>query len=108
MNMEELMNDAEFLAGYANVSTPEELVDVFAARGIEIAPELAAEAFAPVSADGELDMEDLEGVSGGCKIGSKIFKITYTVCRMQGYSPVEARVIATCTATAATGHLHTR
>lgn len=68
MQIEELMNDVDFQEQLKSVTTPEEVVELFAAKGFEVPIEAAAELFAPVSADGEMSAEALDNVAGGCVI----------------------------------------
>ncbi len=76
MNIEELMNDKEFAMQINKAASAEEVVALFAAKGVEMPLEIAKQAF--TQPEGELNEEDLESVSGGLVVG-------YLCWRLMGY-----------------------
>lgn len=95
MKFEELMNDVSFQEQLSAAAGPEEVVALFAAKGIDVPVEIAAEVFAPVSADGELSEDALEDVAGGCLGGSILYHLCYIGNRViKGMSKKEARQAA--------------
>lgn len=66
----ELMQNKDFAEAFENVSTPEEVVDLFGRNGVEVPLEIAQELFQPVAAEGELTEDELDDVAGGGFISS--------------------------------------
>ena len=106
MNIENLMNDEVFAAQIEKAASAEEIVALFADKGVEVSLEIAQELFAPM--EGELDEMDLEGVAGGGIIGrflggvsrslhvvvSPKVAIGYAMWRVQGCTPRQAYSMA--------------
>lgn len=68
-----LMQNEEFAAAFGKAANAREVVDLFAAKGVEVPLETAQELFEPLIPDGEeLDEESLEDVSGGGGIGTYV------------------------------------
>ena len=98
MTFEELLNDEEFVDRFSNVTNAQEVVDLFADKGIEVSQEVAQEVFDRV-ADTELSADDLDGVAGGGKVSERIaqsvaFHAMYIYYRSKGYSIDAARTKA--------------
>ena len=70
-NMQKLMENEELVKGMVDAKTPEELVDVMKANGVELEEGLTPEAAfekAQAAKSGELGEDDLENVNGGIGI----------------------------------------
>ena len=98
MTFEELINDEEFVDRFSNVTNAQEVVSLFADKGIQVSQEVAQEVFDRV-ADTELSADDLDGVAGGGWVGERIaqsvaFHAMYIVYRSKGYSVAQARAMA--------------
>lgn len=89
MTFEELLTNEEFSNQVANAKDAQEVVALFAGKGIEISMDLAQELFEkPV--EGELSEEALDDVVGGwvgAAIGSSAAYLYY---RSKGYSKAKA------------------
>jgi len=60
-----LLEKEEFAKALEKVQNAQEVVDLFAAEGIEVPLNLAEELFEPLLPDGELDEKALDEVAGG-------------------------------------------
>ena len=69
MKFEELLTNVEFNQQVAAAKDAQEVVDLFAAKGIEVPMEIAQELFEQ-PADAELSADDLDNVAGGAFWGA--------------------------------------
>lgn len=67
-----LLEKEEFAKAFEKVQNAQEVVDLFAAEGVEVPLDLAQELFEPLVPDGELDVTALEEVAGGGGVGAGI------------------------------------
>ena len=96
MTFEELLNNEEFNQQVNAAKDAKEVVDLFAAKGIEISPEIAQELFEqPAAADAELSAEALDDVAGGGWVGAAVGgTAAYLYYRNKGYSRAAALAMA--------------
>lgn len=90
MTINELMMDKEFCQRAESAKTTDEIVSLFAEKGLTVAAEQATEANSN-KGNGELNEEMLDAVAGGCwfcKVGGFF---VYLVSRAGGSSRAEAR-----------------
>ena len=81
MNIEELMYDKEFNEQVEKAANAEEVVSLFASKGIEVPHGIAQELFD--QSEGELNENVLENVAGGAKKSCPF--IGYLYWRFKGY-----------------------
>lgn len=96
MTFEELLNDEEFIHQYSSASNVQEVVSLFAGKGIEVSREVAQEVFDRTT-DAELSADDLDGVSGGIsQTAAKAiaYQLQYLYYRCKGYSVSQAKALA--------------
>lgn len=68
-----LMENEAFAAAFKQVTTPEEVVELFRVNGVEVPMEMAQELFEPaLPEEGELSEDALMDVAGGGPVGSGI------------------------------------
>ena len=88
-----LMEQEAFAQAFQQVTTPEEVAELFGRHGVEVPLEIAKELFE--DPQGELDLEDLDNVSGGGPVGSTaggalgngiFFGAGYLGARLAGWS----------------------
>ena len=65
MKFEELITNEEFNLQVSAARNAQEIVDLFAAKDVEIPMELAQELFEKPATDAELSADDLDDVAGG-------------------------------------------
>ena len=86
MKFEELLTNVEFNQQVAAAKDAQEVVDLFAAKGIEVPMEIAQELFEQ-PADAELSADDLDNVAGGGLWGAVAGgAAAYVVSRLTGKS----------------------
>lgn len=73
MKFEELITNEEFNLQVSTAKNAQEVVDLFAAKDVEIPMELAQELFEKPTTDAELSADDLDDVSGGVLISGTAF-----------------------------------
>ena len=66
-NMDELMKNPEFLKKMEQAETPEEVSTLLQSYGVQVTPEEVKAIIA--QPEGELDVNDLDNVSGGSAVG---------------------------------------
>lgn len=96
MAYEELLNNKEFNEQVASAKNAEEVVALFAEKGVEVPLEIAQELFEePSDLNGELSEEDLDNVAGG-KWGGAILGggVAYIVSRLTGKSRIKSAYAA--------------
>ena len=95
MKFEELINNEEFNLQVSAAKNAQEVVDLFAAKDVEIPMELAQELFEKPATDVELSADDLDDVAGG-RVGGAIVGGTaaYLFYRKMGYSVTQALKMA--------------
>lgn len=94
-----LAENEEFVEAFRKVTTPEEVVDLYAKYGFELPIEVAQEIFEPSAEEGaELTPEDLENVAGGGKLanamGAVYGCIGYLAARGAGWSKKNSKKYA--------------
>jgi len=96
MTYEELLTNVEFNQQVAAAKDAKEIVDLFAAKGIEVPMEIAQELFEqPAEADGELSAEALDNVAGGGAWGAALGGgCAYVISRLTGKSVAQSAHIA--------------
>ena len=95
MTFEELLNNEEFNAQVNAAKDAQEVVDLFAAKGIEVSAEIAQELFEQPSGDAELSADDLDNVAGGALGGAIVGgSAAYLYYRKKGYSKAAALAMA--------------
>ena len=92
MTFEELITNEEFSLQVSNAANAQEVVSLFAGKGIEVSHDLAQELFErPADADAELSADDLDNVAGGGWVGAAIgSSAAYLYYRKKGYSVARA------------------
>ena len=86
MKFEELLTNVEFNQQVAAAKDAQEVVDLFAAKGIEVPMEIAQELFEQ-PANAELSADDLDNVAGGALLGAVAGgSAAYVVSRLTGKS----------------------
>ena len=92
MTFEELLTNEEFSNQVAAAKDAQEVVALFADKGIEMPADLAQELFErPADLNGELSADDLDNVAGGGWIGAAIgSSAAYLYYRKKGYSHARA------------------
>ena len=95
MKFEELITNEEFNLQVSAARNAQEIVDLFAAKDVEIPMELAQELFEKPATDAELSADDLDDVAGG-RLGGAIVGGTtaYLYYRAKGYSVAQALKMA--------------
>ena len=84
MKFEELLTNVEFNQQVDAAKNAQEVVDLFAAKGVEVPMEIAQELFER-PADAELSADDLDNVAGGAFWGAVVGGGTaYVVSRLSG------------------------
>ena len=92
METKELWMDEEFCKKVDEASDTEEIIRLFAEKGVTVTAEQIASAKAAL--DGELDETALDGVAGGC-LGCRIgVLLVYLIVRIHGGSSREASMAA--------------
>ena len=95
MKFEELITNEEFNLQVSAAKNAQEVVDLFAAKDVEIPMELAQELFEKPATDAELSADDLDDVSGGGWVGAAIgASAAYLYYRNKGYSKAVALAMA--------------
>ena len=93
--MEELITNEEFNLQVSAAKNAQEVVELFAAKGVEIPMELAQELFEKPAADAELSADDLDDVAGGGWVCAAVGgTAAYLYYRSKGYSKAAALVMA--------------
>lgn len=94
----ELMQNKDFVDAFQNVSTPEEVVDLFGRNGVEVPLAIAQELFQPVAAEGELTEDALDDVAGGgfCRTAGKavFWGAGYLGARLANWDAAKSRSYA--------------
>ena len=86
MKFEELLTNVEFNQQVDAAKNAQEVVDLFAAKGVEVPMEIAQELFER-PADAELSADDLDNVAGGGIWGAVIGgSCAYVYSRLSGKS----------------------
>ena len=86
MKFEELLTNVEFNQQVAAAKDAKEVVDLFAAKGIEVPMEIAQELFEQPT-DAELSADDLDNVAGGAFWGAVVGGgCAYIYSRLSGKS----------------------
>ena len=70
-----LMEKEEFRTAFENVTTPQEVVELFGSNGVEVPLEIAQELFQ--KNEEELSMDDLDDVAGGGKYSTALGWVYY-------------------------------
>lgn len=97
MTFEELLTNEEFNKQVSEAKNAQEVVALFADKGIEISVDLAQELFErPAEANAELSVDDLDNVAGGGWVGAVVgASAAYLYYRSKGYSKTKALEMAT-------------
>ncbi len=87
-----LLQDKELNEKVKQAKNADEVVALFAEKGVDVPKEIAQELFEPAEInESELDEEDLEAVSGGGIFGSILGGgVAYLIKRLKGMSKAEA------------------
>ena len=94
MTYEELLTNVEFNRQVAAAKDAKEIVDLFAAKGIEVPVEIAQELFEQ-PAEAELSPEALDNVAGGGAWGAALGGgCAYVISRLSGKSRAQSAYIA--------------
>ena len=94
MTYEELLTNVEFNRQVAAAKDAKEIVDLFAAKGIEVPVEIAQELFEQ-PAEAELSAEALDNVAGGGAWGAALGGgCAYVISRLTGKSRAQSAYIA--------------
>ena len=94
MKFEELLTNVEFNQQVAEAKDAKEVVELFAAKGIEVPMEIAQELFEQ-PADAELSADDLDNVAGGGAWGAVLGGgCAYIYSRVTGKNRAQAALAA--------------